>query len=90
MLPVSFHSSFPSLHLFLLQFLSQAVKGSARGSRSLSREGRGQKGGGEVVERVLLYQLCGIFPKMHIVSIQIGDVFIGVHRELLRERRALG
>lgn len=27
---------------------------------------------------------------MHIVSIQIGDVFIGVHRELLRERRVFG
>lgn len=31
---------------------------------------------------MLLCQHCGIFPKMHIASIQIGDVFIGVHRKL--------
>lgn len=37
---------------------------------------------GEGVLRVLLCQHCGIFPKMHIVSIQIEDVFIGVHRKL--------
>lgn len=35
----------------------------------------------ECVCRVLLCQHCGIFPKMHIASIQIGDVFIGVHRK---------
>lgn len=38
---------------------------------------------------MLLCQHCGIFPKMHIASIQIGDVFIGVHRKL-HERRAFG
>lgn len=38
---------------------------------------------------MLLYQHCDIFPKMHIVSIQIGDVFIGVHRKL-HERREFG
>lgn len=31
---------------------------------------------------MLLCQHCGIFPKMHIASIQIRDVFIGVHRKL--------
>lgn len=39
--------------------------------------------------RVFLCQHCGIFPKMHIASIQIGDVFIGVHRKL-REWRVFG
>lgn len=38
---------------------------------------------------MLLCQHCGIFPKMHIASIQIGDVFIGVHRKL-HERRVFG
>lgn len=38
---------------------------------------------------MLLCQHCDIFPKMHIVSIQIGDVFIGVHRKL-HERREFG
>lgn len=39
--------------------------------------------------RVFLCQHCGIFPKMHIASIQIGDVFIGVHRKL-QEWRVFG
>lgn len=38
---------------------------------------------------MLLCQHCGIFPKMHIASIQIGDVFMGVHRKL-HERRVFG
>lgn len=42
----------------------------------------GWRVGGRGVWRVLLCQHCGIFPKMHIASIQIGDVFIGVHRKL--------
>lgn len=38
---------------------------------------------------MLLCQHWDIFPKMHIVSIQIGDVFIGVHRKL-HERSEVG
>lgn len=41
------------------------------------------------VQMVLLCQHFDIFPKMHIVSIQIGDVFIGTHRKL-HERREIG
>lgn len=45
--------------------------------------------GGGGYRGVLLCQHCGIFPKMHIASIQIGDVFIGVHRKL-HDRRVFG
>lgn len=55
----------------------------------MGREGRGQLSVGVGVWRVLLCQHWDIFPKMHIVSIQIGDVFIGVHRKL-HERREFG
>lgn len=88
-----FYSQSPFISFSFSFSIPQSVKGSARGRKSLERGGRGAKraagGGGGGVRRVLLCQHCGIFPKMHIASIQIGDVFIGVHRKL-HERRVFG
>lgn len=85
-----FHSKSPfiSLSFSLSLSLSPCLRQwkVQQEGKDFGMEGRGQLSVGVGVERVLLCQHCDIFPKMHIVSIQIGDVFIGVHRKLHKRR----